>query len=80
MKGRKNLSVMVLAAASITGLGSTPPARHFLASANDFVSYYRALGQSNRKVGILERVALSLVLVSADSAQRDCDKKPPTSS
>jgi hypothetical protein len=76
---RKGSGILLLATVSVGGLGSTPHARQFLASAHDVVDYYRVLGQARPNAGILERVALSLLLASADSA-RECAKKTTTSS
>lgn len=67
---RKQLGVFLLAAVSLAGVGSTSPARQFLSSANHFVCYYRALGNAGVQAGFWERIALSFVLASSDSAEK----------
>jgi len=68
---RKQLGILLLALVSLAGAGRTAPARHFLSSANQFVSYYRALEQASVRTSFWDRVVLSLVLASGE-----CPKAP----
>jgi hypothetical protein len=68
--------VFLLGSALVTGIGGTCSGRHAIVSAHRFVRYYRAIEETDTQKGFWERVALSLVLASADSPY----SRVPTSS
>lgn len=70
----KRIAALLLVVVSLAWAGRTGPARHFLASANDFVRYYRALEETSLRPGFWDRVALSLVLASAECPKTPCAK------
>ena len=70
----KRIATFLLVLVSLAWAGRTGPARHFLASANDFVRYYHALEETSLRPGFWDRVALSLVLASAERPKTPCAK------
>ncbi len=72
---------IVLAAAGVVGI-SDPCVGHAYASARGFGAYFRSIEKSTLQHGLWERVALSLVLASANSPEPVCAnkarKRPPS--
>jgi hypothetical protein len=74
---RKAAGIVVLAAVGLLGIEGQSVARGYR-SARAFVCYYRSLEPSTLRNGLWERVALSLVLASADSPELErADKRTP---
>ena len=67
----RTAAIGLLTAASLAGFYS-PSGQRAYRSAREFVVYYRSLEKSNAPKGLWERVALSLVLASADSPEPVC--------
>ena len=73
-------TVLVLAAATLVGSNNPSIARAYCAT-RGFVGSFRSIEKSTLQQGLWERVALSLVLASADSpepvrANRACQQSP----
>ena len=71
---------MVLAAATLLA-GNNPSIERAYCAARGFVGNFRSIEKSTLQKGLWERVALSLVLASADSpepvrANRACQRSP----
>ena len=67
----KTAGIGLLTAISLAGMNS-PSGRRAYHSTREFVVYFRSLEKSNAPRGLWERVALSLVLASADSPEPVC--------
>jgi len=76
---RRAAAVLLLALASVAAAG-TPAVRGAYSSARIFAFYFRALENSRVPVGFWQRVALSLVLTSADSPKAACARDDPGAS
>ena len=70
---------MLLALTSVA-IAETPAARGAYSSARAFAFYFRALENSRMPVGFWQRVALSLVLASADAPKTACARDNPGAS
>ncbi len=74
---RKAAGIVVLVAIGLLGIDG-PSLAHGCRSAREFVCYYRSLEPSTLRSGLWERVALSLVLASADSPEPErANKQTP---
>jgi hypothetical protein len=73
---RRAAAVLLLALASVAA-AETPVARGAWSSARVFTFYFRALENSRVPVGFWQRVALSLMLASADSPKAACARDNP---
>ncbi len=71
MRWGKRGAVLLLTLASLAGT-RTVSARRLYFSAQQFVSYYRALERADLRAGLWERAALSFAMASADSRQPAC--------
>jgi hypothetical protein len=67
----RTAGIGLLAAVSLAGTYS-PSGRRAYRSAREFVTYFRSLEKSNAPEGLWQRVALSLVLASADPPEPVC--------
>jgi hypothetical protein len=77
---RRAGAILVMAAAMLAGSSNPSVARAYCAT-RGFVGNFRSIEKSTLRKGLLERVALSLVLVSANSpepvrANRACQRSP----
>jgi hypothetical protein len=88
MSGRNKMAwvkraggTILLAAVTMAG-ASNPSVERAYYSTRGFVCHFRSIEKSTLQKGLWERVALSLVLVSADSPEPVCAnqprKRPPT--